>query len=292
MDVREELDLTYREEENLDWAYKDKEEGYSFFANHMNGAVVSLHCHKHFELFYLVSGQANVQLEHQSYEMKEGDIVYVAPYQRHRIQCLGKSRFLVVQFQASVIGKRYEHIMRIPYFIKLMMEEAAVSQCIEGNNELGTLFEAVETMILKEEVGKEIGSKSILLALVHALVKLELLNLDYLDQMLQSQTDKMMEVLRYVQEHIEKEITEEEVAHMLGYNTSYFSQLFKRNMKINFSTYLLYYKVSEAEKMLIETNQSVTEIALALGFNSLSYFNRVFKKKHKMAPSQYRKKYL
>ena len=86
-------------------------------------------------------------------------------------------------------------------------------------------------------------------------------------------------------------ITQAEVAQAVGLSPAAFSRMFRRITGGTFTQYLQRLRVSEACRLLIETDRSVTSIAYASGFQNLSHFNRVFREKIGQAPMEYRSKH-
>ena len=80
-----------------------------------------------------------------------------------------------------------------------------------------------------------------------------------------------------------------ELCHM---SPGYFSKVFRREMGENFSDYLQRQKVIKAKKELEGTTESITQIALDLGFQDPGYFIKVFKKYEGITPSVFRKYHL
>jgi AraC-like DNA-binding protein len=74
----------------------------------------------------------------------------------------------------------------------------------------------------------------------------------------------------------------------VGLNPTYFSTLFKKEMGVTFSNYILNVKIDHAKRLLKNTNMSLISIAIELGFDNQSYFSNVFKKATNMTPKQYR----
>lgn len=80
----------------------------------------------------------------------------------------------------------------------------------------------------------------------------------------------------------------ESVAEHAAVSVSHFGWSFKKHLNILFNHYLLDLRMSEAEKLLSQTDKKVSEIAILSGFGSLSHFNRVFKTRFHRSPRQYR----
>ena len=72
-------------------------------------------------------------------------------------------------------------------------------------------------------------------------------------------------------------------------NEKHMGRLWRREMGIGFHEYCLDLKLRKAEALLRNTDSKVLDIAIECGFNTISYFNRVFFKKHGMSPTQYRR---
>ena len=96
--------------------------------------------------------------------------------------------------------------------------------------------------------------------------------------------------LQYINKNYKEKITLKDIEDNLHVNPSYFSTLFKQEMGTTFTEYLNSVKVNYACELLTETNLSIIDISLATGFEDQSYFTKVFKRKCKMTPKEYRNK--
>ena len=96
-------------------------------------------------------------------------------------------------------------------------------------------------------------------------------------------------VIDYVEKNLSKNITSTDIAKALHINHSYFCRLFKKNFNLCFQNYLALCRIEKAKSLLKNTDLSVSEIALKVGFNSISYFTKIFKKEVSLTPNQYRK---
>ena len=99
---------------------------------------------------------------------------------------------------------------------------------------------------------------------------------------------KILPVLSYVNTNYAEALKLSEVAAMLSFDESYFCRIFKNATGATFTEYLNFVRISKAEKLLKKTHQSILEISEAVGFSSVSYFNRIFKKYHLASPRAYR----
>ena len=97
--------------------------------------------------------------------------------------------------------------------------------------------------------------------------------------------------VRYMELHYRENLRLDDVANHVGLNASYFSSVFKKGLSISFSQYLMQLRIEEACRLLRQTDRTLVEIALSLGFENQSYFSKSFKKHKGMSPNQYRREY-
>lgn len=96
------------------------------------------------------------------------------------------------------------------------------------------------------------------------------------------------EALSYIHENSSLGITLTRVSEAAHVNSSYLSTLFKKEMGINLSGYVQNLRLENARDMLDKTDMSITEIAISCGFDSASYFTKLFREKYNKTPRQYR----
>lgn len=99
----------------------------------------------------------------------------------------------------------------------------------------------------------------------------------------------IVEAVKYIKEHYKEKLTLEMVASKVFVNPKYFSHVFKKEMGISFSEYIVNLKVQYACKLLETTNYQAYRISMECGFSDPSYFNRVFFTQMNMTPQIYRK---
>jgi AraC-like DNA-binding protein len=93
---------------------------------------------------------------------------------------------------------------------------------------------------------------------------------------------------KYIEKHSREELSLTKVANVVKMNANYLSENFKRVTGINFVEYVARTRFANACDLLCNPNLRITEIAFAAGFQSLSQFNRVFKRFSSKSPTEYR----
>ena len=103
---------------------------------------------------------------------------------------------------------------------------------------------------------------------------------------------RMLQNVRMYVEQNYADATLTSVAEACGLSYSYFSRIFNRYMKMSFSDYVNLVRVNHSLNLLSSGDQSITEIALSVGFSSTSYYIYIFKKLKHTSPNKFRKMFL
>ena len=101
----------------------------------------------------------------------------------------------------------------------------------------------------------------------------------------------VLNAIRYVQENYGQKILLEDVAEMVGFNASYFSEIFKKETGKNFTTFLLEVRIEESKTMLRDTTKTIYEIAADVGYKDAKFFSQQFTKMVGIKPKEYRRLY-
>lgn len=96
-------------------------------------------------------------------------------------------------------------------------------------------------------------------------------------------------IKEYLDEHFMEDLRLENVAKSLHVSASYLSHCFKAFMGISPVAYIIQRRIEEAQRLLLTTEETVTNIAIECGFNDSNYFQSVFKREVGMTPGSYRK---
>ncbi len=104
----------------------------------------------------------------------------------------------------------------------------------------------------------------------------------------QTRREEIKKVKLYVDRHLNKKITLEEVAEYTHLNSSYFSRLFKKETGMSFIHYVTHTKMEHAKELLDQSTKSVEYVAEQLGYENKSYFTKLFKIHTGSTPGEFR----
>jgi YesN/AraC family two-component response regulator len=97
--------------------------------------------------------------------------------------------------------------------------------------------------------------------------------------------------LAFIDDHYKENIRLKYIADRVSLSSYYFSRLFKKEVGVNLSQYILHKRLEVAKRMLEETDQPIVDISVSVGFQEHNYFGKIFKRFTGSTPSEYRKKH-
>ncbi len=97
---------------------------------------------------------------------------------------------------------------------------------------------------------------------------------------------------QYINENYHNNITLEEISKVVGFNSTYFSTIFKKETSMNFTEYLKMVRVKYAKDLLLESRYCVEDVSFSVGYSDVKYFSKLFKKMTGITPSEFRKLYM
>ncbi|KYH29507.1 MULTISPECIES: response regulator transcription factor [Clostridium] len=98
-------------------------------------------------------------------------------------------------------------------------------------------------------------------------------------------------VLKYIDNNYSRDISLNTVANHVHLNSQYLSRYFKQKLGITFTQYVTNLKIEKAKKLLINTDKSITQVSMEVGFSDVSYFSKVFYKNENLSPYKFKCKY-
>lgn len=106
-----------------------------------------------------------------------------------------------------------------------------------------------------------------------------------------SDSRRVQKVQEYINVHYKEEVRLNQLADMVGMTPVAFSRFFKLRTGKNLSDYIIDIRLGYAARLLVDSTMSIAEICYDCGFNNLSNFNRIFKKKKSCSPKEFRENY-
>ena len=250
-----------------------------------DGLVCGLHYHDELEFLPVFEGEFICVVDGVSYTAKPGDVIFINSGVPHETYAKGLHLVGLLQVKESRFMNS-ELSKTVKYSAKLSSLTETKAKVI-SSPEIFAIISEILTENEKKEPSYEVFIRGCMYKLFGSLYRTGLLSDSELVYSTR-EAKKILPVLDYVNKHYSEEITLLECCSMLGFAPSYFCRIFKAATGATFTEYLNFVRICRAEKLLTDTDESILEISEAVGFSSVSYFNRIFKRYRSCSPSHYR----
>ena len=197
------------------------------------------------------------------------------------------SRGFIIQFNpVSHTDSAYTHLL---HFIKATTLDASL---FKSDSEINKELTLCLKNILKENTAKQKSYEDFIIAELykifailyrHEIIK----NTDIIFSM--KEVEKILPAIAYIDKHYSEKITLQQVSDLTNFDKSHFCRVFKKSTNQSLVDYINFVRVSKAEKLLLSSRKSISEISEETGFLSVAYFTKTFRKLKNCTPSQYKK---
>ena len=247
--------------------------------NSKNTTACLAHIHKAVELLYVKEGSYTVYLDNMCYEISKGDLILFCSGAIHHVITgeNAENSYYVIKIPPSFFLEFAKRGAGEEYAIRFALNRHE-NKCFWNKEELkeSEIKRVLDTLVSEFTQGKYASEVAIKLKIMELL--LTILRHDApSEQLVNDQTSHLIcSVMNYVQERFAEDIDEKELAKSYGMSYSYFSRSFKKVTGMTFKNYLNRTRISKAEQLLFLKGCSVSEVAIACGYNSISYFIKVY----------------
>ena len=258
--------------------------------------VAGAHVHRHFELLYCLRGGYELMVERQKFILRPGDAALIHPQEPHQTRTIdaGESAYLVLKFTPeslySANHPQYEMKYIFPYLhFGFRGPDVYTKAQLKGSG-LERLLLRILQERRREEYGYEMAVRAdisrVLLWFIRAWHG-ENAGLAIDERAL----PRLQRALLFIEEHLDEALNVRLVAEYMGMGESTFSRFFSKAAGSAFPAYVRTLRLNRAVARLVESDESITEIAMACGFSSASYLILCFRRQYRMTPAQFRTLY-
>lgn len=251
------------------------------------GQVVTTHWHEEAELTLITRGACLYHIDLVDYEVQEGDLLFIPPLLLHSIsaQLREKATSETYVFHMNFLGGNSADICSIRYFKPIMDREITMPYLMKKDHpayaSLLEIFQQTHALYEEKPAGYELALKALLLQLFFVLLQYSEKNTS---PDLGKTSDKLKQVLDYIELHYTESIAVSELARLCHFSDYYFMRFFKKHMNMTCVEYIVSLRLEKSVELFKEGNTSILDVSLSVGFRNLSYFHRAFKKKYHMTP--------
>ena len=256
--------------------YPPREHPSGYYFTYDKGRILN-----EYQINYITEGQGTYENKSGTFKIKPGSLLVTKPGIWHRYRPNRKTGW--VEHYVGFNGIIADDIFKQPWFSS---RKAVVDI---GNREefIDTYFKIFE-YIIEENPGYQQVAAGMIMKLLGYMVSMEKQK-DFSGK----RVEQIIQNARFmIRENVESQIDFQEFAEKNHIGYSYFRKMFKKYTGVPPAQYHLDLKILRAKEMLLYTDKIIKEISFDLGFQSIYYFSRIFKKKLGVSPSDIRKSVL
>lgn len=251
---------------------------------------VDLHWHDRMEIIFVLEGSVNVKLGKDTYCLKENDLILINANELHGTRSNNEKNLLL---SLEINLEFYKHCF--PKFKNMMFNCKDIFQEKQEKEKFYIIKHYIANIMWclnKRNRGYELIVGSYLYLLGEHLLN----NFYYtvIEDKGNEVTDKdfirIRNIIDYTKANMGRNVTLKEVAEEQHLSYHFLSHFIKDKIGISFQEYLNSIRLNKAVNMLVNSDDTITNIAYVSGFSSLNFFNGVFKKEYNCSPREYRQR--
>ena len=245
------------------------------------------HFHPEFEIVFIDGADGNRYVGRHSSPFKKNDLVMIGSYIPHLNFDYGiKTPYekIVIHIGKDFLREASEHTPEFEPISRLFKESKR--GIAFGSDTKGRIGPRVMSLANLSGVEQFMELLNILYALEEASDKEFLHEKEVKNQYTSKDSNRLDRIYSFVDKNYQRRISIEEIASLSNLSPAAFCRYFKKMTRLTFTQFVNHYRVDKAKKMLL-SGENVTNSCYACGFDSLSYFNRTFKRVTGSNPSSF-----
>lgn len=243
------------------------------------------------EIIYIAKGSHSLYIDEKPYYLKAGEMIIYAPGSLHAAKDRSDATAYIISFvsESDMLTKLYNNVITLTTSEKSMFSslfeeaEKCFTRREPGSNVWGMVPRETVSENQLEKIKKQL---ELFFVTVYNRLYTKKTTLPSSKMTKKSEFDRIAE---YLKRNICENPTLAEIAEECSMSVSKLKILFRESVGCGVIDYLIGLKIKEAKRLIDEKNSNFTEISEKLGFSSLHYFSRIFKKRVGMSPSKYAK---
>jgi len=254
---------------------------------HENNTLLP-HWHEEFEIVYLEKGTASFRVDGKEYFLGPKQFLFVNCGSIHGGKAEEDPEPYAIVFSLNMLFSETPDICKSKYLQSILERKVLVQNKFDDHC-VGELISSIITVWKEKPKGYELLVKGYLYTIFYHLFNRGYIITDTTDREFDLKIERIKSALDYINLNYSSELDIDMLAKVSNLSKFYFCRLFKEITHLTPVDYINKFRVEKAIKLIKNTDMSISEIAFEVGFNSVSYFIKVFKEYVGTTPFKYKK---
>lgn len=260
--------------------------------------ILYLHWHEHFEIIDMQRGRAIFHIDSRPYEAAPGDLLFVPPGALHVGYNLTDEdvEYVAVVFHPSLLRVFHPDPAFERYMLPFLEGRAHIPAKLSAEDAQADSIRRLVRESTVEFEQQQAAYELIIRSNFHLLFAL--LSRRFLPERFASgrvplrHSESFKPLIQHIESHLSEPLSVEQAARMVNLNPYHFCKTFKKLTGRTFVDFVNWLRMNEADRLLRESEWTITEIAEKIGCGNANYFTKLYKKYKNNPPSEVRRKHL
>lgn len=258
--------------------------------------VLDCHWHNEAEFFYVINGELTFQVDTDYFTVLPGEAVFIDAGDIHAGYAIdGQAvEFFAMVFDPKVLHSHNFDLVQEQYIVPWQQRTRTFPRHLQPTNDwhqpILHCLEAICHKVIQQESGIEAFIKGQCYLMLHELNqegraenRSEATGADH------TKIERLKTVIAYMKEHYHRPVRIQELAALIPMSEGQFCRFFKKMTRQTPIEYINMLRIKHASELLRQSDRKISDIAMDVGFDHISYFIKTFRKSMRVTPSDYRK---
>lgn len=252
------------------------------------------HFHNQYEIFYLIEGERRFFFDNRAYLVKGGTLILVDENVIHMTMANSDQEFghdRIILYVDRDKMKEYDQMFSNLNLVKFLHQNYGVFPLNKKQQQdfIDLYLKLQNEFDHKNRNYKAMIDMEIITYFIQFMRENHTPALQDKDQVISSKYKTIYAVADYISENYDKHLTLDALANQFFISKYYLSRTFKEITSYGINEYINIHRIQRAKRLLEETDMSISDISIALGYESMTYFEKIFKTYMTLSPLKYRK---
>lgn len=247
--------------------------------------------HDEIEFLLMLRGEMTAYYGEEQLPLRKGDVALFGSSEPHTTMQTKESPLSYLVFQLN-LRKYWDHstMNNMMHFAELIRPLSALNYIFQENRDTRTKIAALIRDIYREMNEQQIGCELAVSSRIKMILLLLLRSddrklLHYHDHLLY---DRLRPAINYAEEHLSEKLSVDAVSGLLNMSATHFMKTFKKALGMTFTEFVVFKRIKRAEQLLLASNISIADAAVAVGMSNLGHFYQLFNRLNDCSPKQFR----